>query len=257
LQDSTKINTFTGGKELQDEHGLDWLDYGVRFYDAQVGRFHTIDPKAEQFTFQSPYVYANNNPIRFIDLNGENTIKPDNFYLDENGNIVKHVETDSPTDTYYEKKEVEAHGPLTATSYRWEEVEKTDNEIDAIMEKDGGFEKVIKEQTVIETTAQTTYTDADGVANTQETITTIDKILENKTGYTKKGNTNVKTNRDLVSKIDEDRIQPYTSSTIIVKKTYVYGKSANKSSQYEGTYQNSINRTLNNTARTLEILLTK
>jgi RHS repeat-associated protein len=58
------------GKELQDEFGLGWYDYGARFYDSQLGRFHTIDPLAEMYNTQSPFAYAVNNPVRFTDLLG-------------------------------------------------------------------------------------------------------------------------------------------------------------------------------------------
>ena len=60
------------GKELQDEGGLDWYDFGKRFYDPALARFHTVDPLAERFSHQSLYVYADNNPIRFIDYMGMN-----------------------------------------------------------------------------------------------------------------------------------------------------------------------------------------
>ena len=58
------------GKELQDDFGLDWYDCGARFYDAEVGRFHTIDPLAEKYMGISTYTYCVNNPIIFIDPNG-------------------------------------------------------------------------------------------------------------------------------------------------------------------------------------------
>ena len=74
---NTQNRHLYNSKEFQHDLGLDWYDYGARFYDAQIARFHTLDPLAENFTFQSPYVYAANNPIRFIDYMGMSAEEPD------------------------------------------------------------------------------------------------------------------------------------------------------------------------------------
>jgi RHS repeat-associated protein len=52
-------------------------DYGFRFYDAALARFPSVDPLSESNNVQSPYVYAANNPINFIDILGLDDHDPD------------------------------------------------------------------------------------------------------------------------------------------------------------------------------------
>ena len=58
------------GKRLDRIHGLDWYDYGARYYDAALAMFTTMDPMAEKYYHISPYAYCLGNPVRFIDPDG-------------------------------------------------------------------------------------------------------------------------------------------------------------------------------------------
>ena len=59
------------GKELDTRKGLNWYDYGARHYDPTIGRWHVQDPMAENLNPWSPYIYCLNNPIAYVDKNGE------------------------------------------------------------------------------------------------------------------------------------------------------------------------------------------
>ena len=57
-------------KEFNRELGLNWYDYGARWYDPVIGRWNAVDPLAEKYYSINSYVYVANNPTLLIDPDG-------------------------------------------------------------------------------------------------------------------------------------------------------------------------------------------
>jgi RHS repeat-associated protein len=67
------------------------LDYGARFYDPMIARWHVPDPLGETNRRFSTYVYGQNNPANMIDVDGLYTTR----YYDEDGNLLLNTNDNS------------------------------------------------------------------------------------------------------------------------------------------------------------------
>jgi RHS repeat-associated protein len=66
------------GKEKDDDTYGDGnaYDFGARMYDSRLGRWMSVDPLYAQYADLSPFNFAGNCPILFLDIDGNKFINP-------------------------------------------------------------------------------------------------------------------------------------------------------------------------------------
>jgi RHS repeat-associated protein len=105
------------GMELDDEikGSGNSYDFGARMYDSRIGRWLSLDSKAKESPYDSPYLSFVNNPIYVVDPDGNSGVA----YRDEEAKTI----TVKSTIYYYGSKASPALAKQTATNIeaKWNE----------------------------------------------------------------------------------------------------------------------------------------
>jgi len=165
--------------------------------------------------------------MRFIDPDGMGVnTPPDNFYFDENGNLIKYENNDQPDKVYVKtgEKEIEGDNPWQVPPQPvFEEVKMPDNKVESLMDNNG-YKKVMDKETVEVSEMTTYYTDSDGGNRETSKESLSVKVLDKQTMYIDKEAELKDTNDTYLRNTSRDRHSDYSIEVNVYNRTYDYNK---------------------------------
>ena len=70
----TLRDAYTGKESQTPDFSTGYTDFGARQYSPTLRRWMTPDPLSEKYYGISPYAFCNNNPVNFVDPDGEHPV---------------------------------------------------------------------------------------------------------------------------------------------------------------------------------------
>jgi RHS repeat-associated protein len=94
--DPSKNKYLFNNKELQT--GTNYLDYGARMYQPELGRWNVVDPLGEKYSSYSPYNFTSNNPINRVDPDGNSDFPINDIFINSETKQMSVIKTNDNFD---------------------------------------------------------------------------------------------------------------------------------------------------------------
>ena len=105
LPDGMTLRDSYTGKEAQNpDFSTGYTDFGARQYSPTLRRWMTPDPLSEKYYGVSPYAFCNNNPVNFVDPDGEGI-----YEINSRG----HIKLVDDTDEVHQLYKIDDEGQRT------------------------------------------------------------------------------------------------------------------------------------------------
>ncbi|MCK0160135.1 DUF6443 domain-containing protein [Allomuricauda sp. F6463D] len=163
------------GKEHQEELGLNMYDYGARNYDASLGRWFGVDGLAEKYLSNSPYHYANNNPVLNYDVDGNYFVNFQSLFtamsfqrnsrqqMDKNNKSIEQLQGLIDDGGLSEDAVANLNGLIGGLEGANSELQGSIDEVNTLMGSNQGYN--IEDAGAFASSGQTTYNFNTGVVN--------------------------------------------------------------------------------------------